>query len=187
MQNVHVFLYDLQCHGRSSSAIQTDMLKLAAWCIYSVSFMALLNHPHILCGIMMLSQLMPTTNSDTKCSWLNRICKDTTTMPSNMSSTIWFNLHLRIQINDKIRYVLRLFEHDTEKCCLFFLLFLPFLFQVGSLLIESTRKFHSGNYTCNPSNSVPATATLHVISSECFFQSFGLFTNSFIYFSLKIF
>ncbi|XP_055301877.1 zwei Ig domain protein zig-8-like [Sitodiplosis mosellana] len=37
---------------------------------------------------------------------------------------------------------------------------------VGSLLIESTRKYHSGNYSCNPSNSAPSTVTLHVISSE---------------------
>lgn len=37
---------------------------------------------------------------------------------------------------------------------------------IGSLLIESTRKYHSGNYSCNPSNSAPATVTLHVISSE---------------------
>lgn len=39
--------------------------------------------------------------------------------------------------------------------------------QIGSLLIESTRKYHSGNYSCNPSNSAPATVTLHVISSKC--------------------
>lgn len=40
--------------------------------------------------------------------------------------------------------------------------------QIGSLLIESTRKYHSGNYSCNPSNSAPATVTLHVISSKWF-------------------
>lgn len=41
-----------------------------------------------------------------------------------------------------------------------------YFLQVGSLMIESARKAHSGNYTCHPSNSSPSTVTLHVISSK---------------------
>lgn len=38
--------------------------------------------------------------------------------------------------------------------------------QAGSLFIESANKYHTGNYTCKPSNSVSATVSLHVLSGE---------------------
>ncbi|XP_052567537.1 uncharacterized protein LOC128093799, partial [Culex pipiens pallens] len=38
--------------------------------------------------------------------------------------------------------------------------------QIGSLIIESTRKKDSGNYSCSPSNSPPITVSLHVINGE---------------------
>ncbi|KXJ79333.1 hypothetical protein RP20_CCG001331 [Aedes albopictus] len=37
---------------------------------------------------------------------------------------------------------------------------------IGSLIIESTRKKDSGNYSCSPSNSPPITVSLHVINGE---------------------
>lgn len=38
--------------------------------------------------------------------------------------------------------------------------------QIGSLIIESTRKKDSGNYSCSPSNSPPITVSLHVINGK---------------------
>lgn len=46
---------------------------------------------------------------------------------------------------------------------LFFLFTIP---QIGSLIIESTRKKDSGNYSCSPSNSPPITVSLHVINGK---------------------
>uniref|UniRef100_A0A182PJL6 Ig-like domain-containing protein n=1 Tax=Anopheles epiroticus TaxID=199890 RepID=A0A182PJL6_9DIPT len=37
---------------------------------------------------------------------------------------------------------------------------------IGSLIIESTRKKDSGNYSCSPSNSPPITVSLHVINDS---------------------
>lgn len=40
------------------------------------------------------------------------------------------------------------------------------LLQIGTLVIEATKKQDSGNYTCSPSNSPSSTVTLHVINSK---------------------
>lgn len=47
--------------------------------------------------------------------------------------------------------------------------------QAGSLFIESANKYHTGNYTCKPSNSVPATVSLHVLSGEWKWNEFRIF------------
>lgn len=93
----------LQCHEPNSSVTPTDMWKLAAQFICSASFMVLLNHPRTLCGIMTHNQSMLITNSATKCTWSSQMCYEITMMPSNMSSTIWFNHHTMIHFNDRIR------------------------------------------------------------------------------------
>lgn len=46
------------------------------------------------------------------------------------------------------------------------------LLQIGSLVIEATKKQDSGNYTCSPSNSPSSTVTLHVINSKYNFRNF---------------
>lgn len=48
----------------------------------------------------------------------------------------------------------------------FFSFFLFTIPQIGSLIIESTRKKDSGNYSCSPSNSPPITVSLHVINGK---------------------
>lgn len=91
-------------------------------------------------------------------------------MASNMKSMTSFNHHWMTLFKDKIRFVSRycvffLFYYNVFSYGISFYLF--FTLKVGSLLVESTRKYHSGNYSCNPSNSAPAQVTLHVISSKC--------------------
>lgn len=56
----------------------------------------------------------------------------------------------------------------NRKICvsLFYVNQIEYIFQIGSLIIESAKKRDSGNYTCRPSNSPASTVTLHVISSE---------------------
>lgn len=45
-------------------------------------------------------------------------------------------------------------------------MYVSYFSQIGSLVIEATKKQDSGNYTCSPSNSPSSTVTLHVLNSK---------------------
>lgn len=57
-------------------------------------------------------------------------------------------------------------SHLFRRNSFFLSLFFPAIPQIGSLIIESTRKKDSGNYSCSPSNSPPITVSLHVINGK---------------------